>query len=236
MKYHAIFFDVGGVLMSMDRDRVAREYVALARSRRVTLDFAAVRAMVAALDDEIPARARLAPPLSLDERAGETFWKTLFADGWSRLALVRDDAAIAHFYREFRRGAFNRAFDDARPALDALQARGVTLGVISNFTPNCAEVLETLGLKRYFAHIVVSALVRVEKPARAIFDHAAQLAQRDPRELVYVGDGLHTDVDGARGAGWDAILLDRDNWYPDYRVVPRVRRLTELAEVLQSAV
>jgi len=232
MKPTAIFFDVGGVLMSMDRDRVAREYVALARSRRVTFD--AVRAMYAQLDDEIPARARNSPPLSLDERVGENFWRTLFADGWARLGLAPNAAAVTKLYRAFRRGAFNRAFDDARPALDALQARGFLLGVVSNFTPNLHDVLQTLGLARYFSHVVISAIVRVEKPARAIFDHAAQVAQRDARELLFVGDSPHADVDGARGAGWDAILLDRDNWYPDYRVAPRIRRLTELVELMEN--
>lgn len=232
MKPTAIFFDVGGVLMSMDRDRVAREYVTLAQSRRVTLAVDAVRAMYAKLDDEIPARARQAPPLSLDECVGETFWRTLFADGWARLGLAPDDVAVTKLYRAFRRGAFNRAFDDARPALDALQTRGMMLGVVSNFTPNLHDVLQTLGLARYFSHVVVSAIVRVEKPARAIFDHAAKLAQRDVRELVFVGDSPHADVDGARNAGWDAILLDRDNWYPDYHIAPRIRRLTELVELM----
>ena len=50
--------------------------------------------------------------------------------------------------------------------------------------------------------------------------------------MVYVGDGIHSDVEGARGAGWDAILLDRDNWYPDYDAVPRVRLLTEVAKLV----
>jgi putative hydrolase of the HAD superfamily len=233
MKYTVIFFDVGGTLMSMDRERVAREYVALAQARRVALDLAATQRMFAALDDEIPARARAAPPLSLDERAGEIFWKTLFADGWSRLTLARDDAAVEHLYRKFRRGDFNRVFEDAPPALEELKRRGLTLGVLSNFTANLKAVLRALDIAKYFSHWVVSALVRVEKPSRGIFDHAARAAERSASELVYVGDGPHSDVDGAHGAGWDAILLDRDDWFPDYQTAPRIRRLTELMRILK---
>ena len=214
--------------MSMDRDLVARAYVARAQARGARIDFAAARAMFAALDDEIPARVKKSPPLSLDERAGEIFWTTLFADGWARLALARDDAAVQSFYQKFRRGEFNRLFDDTRPALDALKSRGLQLGVLSNFTANCEEVLQTLGIANYFSHIVVSALVHAEKPARAIFDHATRVAQCEPREIVLVGDSIHHDVDGARTAGWDAILLDRDNWYPDYAAAPRIRKLTEI--------
>lgn len=232
MKYRAVFFDFGGTLMSMDRDCVAREYVALASKRGATLDRDAVRAMFAALDDEIPARARQAPPLSLNARVGEKFWRTLFADGWARLNLTPDTKAVNHLYRQFRRGEFNRLFDDTRPALDALRARGLMLGVLSNFTRDCKQVLQTLAIADYFAHVVVSAIVRVEKPARAIFDRAARAAKLQSNEILYVGDSPHADVFGATNAGWDAMLLDRDNWYPEYSTAPRVRLLTDLLDLM----
>jgi len=218
--------------MSMDRDLVAREYIARAQARGAARDLATARAMFAALDDEIPARVKKSPPLSLDERAGEIFWTMLFADGWARLALARDDAAVQSLYQKFRRGQFNRLFDDTRPALDALKSRGLQLGVLSNFTANCGEVLRTLGIANYFSSIVVSALVRAEKPARAIFDHATRESKCAPREIILVGDSIHHDVDGARDAGWDAILLDRDNWYPNYSAAPRIRKLTEIVNLV----
>jgi putative hydrolase of the HAD superfamily len=230
MKYTAVFFDVGGTLMSMDRERVAREYVALAHARGVDINQVQARAMFAALDDEIPKRARQALPLSLNARAGERFWKTLFADGWSRLALPQDRAAVDHLYILFRRGDFNRLFEDTRPALDALKTRGLALGVLSNFTRNCKEVLQTLGIASYFSFFAVSSIVRKEKPDRAIFDYAVRAARRPAGEILHVGDSIHADVDGARAAGLNAILLDRDYWYPDYTTVPRIRRLTELLD------
>ena len=232
MKYRAVFFDVGGTLMRMDREKVANEYVALARTRNAVIDPGIALRTFSTLDDEIPARARAAPPLSLDDRAGEIFWKALFADGWSRLGQTQDDAVIHHMYKEFRRGEFNRLFDDSKPALEALRKRGLTLGVVSNFPANCEEVLQTLGVRNYFSHIVVSAIVRAEKPAREIFDYAARMAKYPTNEIVYVGDGIHSDVEGAHGAGWDAILLDRDNWYPDYKAVPRIRLLTEVDKLV----
>ena len=232
MKYSLITFDVGGVLMRMDRERVAREYVALAKSRGAVLDMDATLSTVTALDNEIPARAKNSPSLSLSERVGENFWKTLYRDGWTRLGLTQDADAIDHFYRLFRRGDFNCLFDDVRPALDDLTRRGLTLGIVSNFTPNLELVLRELGIAKYFSVVAVSAVVRVEKPDRAIFDHAARAAKCAGKEIAHVGDGVHADVEGARNAGWDAILLDRDNWYPDYSAAPRIRTLGELVNWL----
>jgi FMN phosphatase YigB (HAD superfamily) len=177
---------VGGTLMRMDRERVAQKYVTLAHARGVTIDPEISLRTFSTLDDEIPARARAAPPLSLDERAGEIFWKSLFADGWSRLGLEKNDEAINHLYHDFRRGDFNRLFDDVLPALEALQKRNLTLGVVSNFTANCRDVLHTLGVAKYFPNgrIIVSAIVGAEKPAREIFDYAARSVKCPANESV----------------------------------------------------
>ena len=232
MPYTIVTFDVGGTLMRMDREQVANEYVALARARGTEIDPAAARAMFAALDDEIPERARQSPPLSLDARAGEIFWKTLFGDGWARLGLEQNAASVDTLYRQFRLGGFNRVFDDVRPVMQALQARGLRAGVLSNFTKDCQAILHALGIGDYFTLFAVSAFVHAEKPDRAIFEYAVNAAKRPAGEILHVGDSPRGDVEGARAAGLAAILLDRDNWYPDYATVPRIRKLTELLELL----
>ena len=232
MPYSIVTFDVGGTLMSMDREQVANEYVSLARGCGAVVDLASARAMFAALDDEIPKRARQSLPLSLDDRAGEAFWRTLFADGWARLGLEPDAACVDKLYRQFRLGGFNRMFEDVRPAMQALQARGLRLGVLSNFTKDCQAILRALGIGEYFSFFAVSAFVRAEKPDRALFEYAIHAAQKPAGAILHVGDSPHSDVEGAQAAGMSATLLDRDNWYPDYAAVPRIRKLTELLELL----
>ena len=85
------------------------------------------------------------------------------------------------------------------------------------------------GIAKNFSVVAVSAVVREEQSDRAIFDYAAHEAKRAGREIVHVGDGVEADVEGARNAGWDAILLDCNNWYPGLCAVPRIRTLRELA-------
>ena len=52
------------------------------------------------------------------------------------------------------------------------------------------------------ASIVISEEVGVMKPNPALFSHAAEKAGIDPEEILYVGDSLHSDVEGGRNAGW----------------------------------
>lgn len=232
MRYALVTFDVGGVLMRLDRERVAREYVALAELRGRKLDFDDAVKMVTALDNEIPARAKNAPRLSLDERAGENFWRSLFGDGWTRLGLGDDSGAVNYLYTRFSHGDLNCIFDDVPPALEQLTSQGLTLGIVSNFTANLESLMRDYGLAKYFSVWAVSAVLGAEKPDRVLFDHAVREARCEACDSVHVGDGLNADVQGARGAGWNAFLLDRDNWYPNYSDVPRIRTLTELTGLL----
>jgi HAD superfamily hydrolase (TIGR01549 family) len=55
--------------------------------------------------------------------------------------------------------------------------------------------------------VVISEEVGVMKPHPAIFRHAAAEAGVQPEQILYVGDSLHSDVEGGLGAGW------RVAWY-----------------------
>ena len=52
------------------------------------------------------------------------------------------------------------------------------------------------------ASVVISEEVGVMKPNPALFAHAADKAGINPEEILYVGDSLHSDVEGGRNAGW----------------------------------
>lgn len=58
--------------------------------------------------------------------------------------------------------------------------------------------------------VVVSEEVGVMKPHPLIFQHAAELAGVAPGQILYVGDSLHSDVEGGRGAGWEVAWFRGD--------------------------
>lgn len=95
------------------------------------------------------------------------------------------------------------------PALDALAARGLNLGVISNWDERLRPLLDQLKLGRYFEVIMVSREVGSSKPARGIFEHAVRKLGLPPGAVLHVGDSLAMDVRGARAAGLRTLLLQR---------------------------
>lgn len=99
--------------------------------------------------------------------------------------------------------------DDALAVLDALDARGTRMAVVSNWDCALAEHLDRLGVADRFTVIVASAAVGAAKPAPTIFLHAVRAVGVQPDEALHVGDRRAEDLDGARSAGLRALLLDR---------------------------
>ncbi len=102
-----------------------------------------------------------------------------------------------------------RIYDDVLPALGYLKARGLKLGVISNWDERLKPLLGRLGLSKYFDVVVVSCDVGITKPARRIFQAAAAELRLEPGEILHIGDHPLNDYGGARAAGFQAALLKR---------------------------
>jgi putative hydrolase of the HAD superfamily len=123
-----------------------------------------------------------------------------------------------------------RAFADVAPALGALRGRGRRLVVVSNWDASLHDVLDRLELTPLLDGVLTSAEVGARKPAPAIFARALELAGVPAVRATHVGDSLADDVAGARAAGIEPILINRD-------AAPApvgVRTIATLAELLNG--
>lgn len=235
MKNHnqTLAFDVGGTLLTFDLAKLAQAYVDACAKHGIALNFDATRAMVQELELELPTRSR-ERQISLEAGYGQGFWVDFYAEGFRRLGVERDmtDAAV-EITRHFQRAEFETLYSDVLPALDTLAALHVPLGILSNFSPNCEDVLRQMGIHRYFSFFVVSALAGVEKPDPRIFELMVHSANRPRSEIIYIGDSLFHDVEGAARAGIAAILVDRRDRYPNFEGM-RVRNLGELTAYVEK--
>jgi putative hydrolase of the HAD superfamily len=103
-----------------------------------------------------------------------------------------------------------RPYPDAGPAMAELRSRGLRLVCVSNWDISLPDVLERCDLLTAVDGVVTSAGAGARKPDSAIFEAALDVAGVRPAEALHVGDTEEEDVDGARAAGIDVLLLDRD--------------------------
>jgi len=120
-----------------------------------------------------------------------------------------------------------RVADDVRPALETLRRDGVRLAVVSNWDSRLPRLLATLGLDGYFETLGVSALEGCEKPDPALFRAVLRRLGADPAQALHVGDVPELDLAGARAAGVDALLIDREG----RAGTPAIRTLRDLPHV-----
>ena len=120
-------------------------------------------------------------------------------------------------------------FDDVIPALEALRGR-VKLALLTN-NPYGADVLDRHGLHVDVFDSVVVADPSVRKPNPRAFAPLLDALTLEANEIAHVGDSVPADVEGALGAGLQAIWLNRRNdpW-PLPTGVVSITSLSELHE------
>jgi putative hydrolase of the HAD superfamily len=137
------------------------------------------------------------------------------------------DVDFLPFVKQVRDAIRYRPFPDVLPTLRSLRRWGKTLAVVSNWDPALPTLLAEVGLAEFFAFILPSAEIGVEKPDGRIFSVALQRLGLEPQEVAHIGDSYESDVVGARAAGITPILLDRED-KTRYQDVICIGSLTEL--------
>jgi putative hydrolase of the HAD superfamily len=128
-------------------------------------------------------------------------------------------------------------FPDAIPALDALRARGLIVGAVSNWVWQLPELLHSLDLVSRFDFVAASARIGYEKPHRRIFEWALAEAGVPAETVLHVGDHVDADVEGATAVGIGAVLIDRDGRHAPDAVpagIPVIRSLDELLPIVDA--
>jgi len=115
-----------------------------------------------------------------------------------------------------------------------LSARGLVLGIISDWGTSLVPIIHAIGLSARVSFAVVSAYAGAAKPDRDVFTYACSRARVRADEAIHVGDAYLSDVLGARGAGIEPILIDRAGRFGFVDCVV-VRSLTEIAPLIDTA-
>ena len=120
------------------------------------------------------------------------------------------DAVGARFWEESMKrlplGA--RLMPHAREVLEYLKPR-YRIYILSNgFAELQSRKMQSAGIAHYFDGVVLSEDIGVNKPHRAIFDHALRVAGVTADRALMIGDNYEVDIKGAHGAGIDQVFYN----------------------------
>ncbi len=180
----------------------------------------------------------ISPELLEDLQAfgGETreFWARHTERQLTEMGLRGDlgalGAQIAQLFDE-RYNPGHHVPDDVIPALRRLREMGYAVGLVSNRREPLEDLVQELGLADFFVFTLSAGQAGSWKPDPGIFRRAVELAGCTPEATVYVGDNYYADVEGARAAGLQPILIDPHGVFPTPGC-PVIRSLAELETAL----
>ena len=150
----------------------------------------------------------------------------------------RLDACAREIYKEWAACQHFELYDDVPDVLRLLKAAGIRIGLISNTHRCLASFQSHFELQGLISATVSSSNHGLMKPHPSIFAAALQLVAVDAHHAVMVGDSVRQDVEGALGAGMQAVLLHRGEGPHaceqelTSRVVPVIHSLRELPGLL----
>jgi HAD superfamily hydrolase (TIGR01509 family) len=140
-----------------------------------------------------------------------------------------------YIYEEWADCQHFTLYDDVEPALRALSAAGLKIGLISN-THRCLSTFQRhFELDRFIDGALSSAEHGYMKPHPSIFEAGLKLFDVPASQAVMVGDSLAADVQGAIGAGMGGVLVHRSTDPAPEAGVPVIRSLMELPDLILAA-
>lgn len=226
-RYQVITFDMGYTLVDMDSFGEILQPICAARG--IKTDIAALDRAVDAVWEEVM-RQDATTAYAATADASRAWWREVNQRTLEAASLPRE--SWHGIEEEFMAGVDDPAnyavFSDAIPTLTALRGAGYRLGVVSNWGWNLPDLCDAWGITPLVDFVVTSARVGYAKPNPRIFHEAIRQGEAAPSAMLHVGDSHYADVGGARGAGIDAVWLNRAG-----KAAPTdCRTVTNLHEVL----
>jgi putative hydrolase of the HAD superfamily len=195
----AVLFDFGHTLFdTVDPAEHARTFAAISG---VTVDPDELAQAWADVRRRSFLPEELAKQRDLSAERHRTCWMDLLAP----LDAIGQGLA-AHVYEAESSPRGWRPYPDARDVLEALTARRVPIGVVSDTGWDVRAVFEEYDLDRYVQTYVMSYQHGATKPAPQLFHAACAALGVAPGETLMVGDNHLTDG-GAAAAGLLALVL-----------------------------
>jgi putative hydrolase of the HAD superfamily len=138
-------------------------------------------------------------------------WREIVGDVFADAApsVSRREELFHSLWNHFAQPESWRTYDDVAPCWKALEARGLTIAITSNFDERLERIVERIAPLNRAKRIYLSATIGYRKPSTDFFRAVEVDLGLQSTELISVGDDVENDHSGAQAAGWHAILVDR---------------------------
>ncbi len=171
--------------------------------------------------EEIKSKHKLlSEVIHFPDRTDEDFYKKFNSELLYLLGIVPNENILNTIFKNCTYLPW-QAFDDA----EIVSKLPLPIGVISNFNSTLKEKLESF-FGPVFQDVFVSEELGVAKPNIEFYKKAMDKIPFEANQILYIGDSIKLDLKPATELGWNALIIDRDNFYPNLN-----NKISNLAEI-----
>jgi len=136
------------------------------------------------------------------------------------------EGAFQALFQHFATSEAWKLHPETDAVLSELERRGLVIGMGSNYDARLQSVVAGHEPLKKLQHVVISSLVGWRKPGRGFFDAVHEATGLPAESILFVGDDVQNDYEGAKAVGMRVVLLDPLDQHPE--VTDRIRTLSEL--------
>lgn len=217
----AVAFDIDGTFYPLWKTQIRVAFASLS-SLPFAINYNKARQRVRTEDSFLSL-----PPLSPKER-GERMCRYMWnRSGEEDIEYFLDKENKVFFSKYEKSFSSIKAYDGVEELLDKLKDEGIKLGVLSDFP--IGTKLKAMKIDKYFPIQLSSEDWGRYKPCLTPFEMLISKMNLEPHAILYVGDSLRKDIEGAKRAGLRTALLSKkegsgseDILFRDYSELDRV--------------
>jgi len=171
--------------------------------------------------EDIKAKHKLlSEVIHFPDRTDEDFYKKFNSELLYLLGIVPQETLVNTIFKNCTYLPWE-AFVDTQ----ILSELNLPLGVISNFNTTLKDKLHSF-FGPVFLDVFVSEELGVAKPNLDFYQKALDRIPFKANEVLYIGDSIKLDLEPAEKLGFNVLIIDRDNFYPNLK-----NKISNLAEI-----
>lgn len=220
----AVLFDAVGTLL-VPEPEVGLAYADAGRAQGVVFAPDEIRRRFRGAFSAEEARDRAAGDGRTSPQRERARWRSIVGQVFHEAPGDVFEPILERLWEHFARPENWRLVAGVAAVFEALESRGLTLGVASNFDERLHRVLAGHPPLDRCGRVFVSAELGYRKPAAGFFRAIESRLGLAADDLVLVGDDVVNDYQGAVQAGWRAVLVEGGR---EHLQLDRVATLAEL--------
>lgn len=174
-----------------------------------------------ALDDIKMKHKLLSEVIDFPDRTDAVFYRYFNSELLCLLGIAPSDKLVSMIFKNCSYLPWE-AFEDT----EILNRLNVPVGIISNFNTSLKDKLGQF-FGTVFQDVFVSEEFGIAKPDIRFYQKALEKISYRADEVLYIGDSIKLDLVPSEKIGFNTLIIDRDNFYPNSR-----NRISSLSEII----